>query len=84
MPDSLRTFRARMGLTQTELAERVGLRAATISMVESGVRGVSVAVLHRLAEELRLSSDERAQLLADLAGVQTTQAPPTAIAGEPT
>lgn len=46
--------RARLGLTQKELAERVGTSHSAISRIESGRHRTSVATLKRLAEALDL------------------------------
>lgn len=51
--DPQRVFRARVkaGLEQQELAARVGISAAQMSRIESGISGASVEVLHKLAAE---------------------------------
>lgn len=46
--------RARLGLSQKELAERVGTSHSAISRIESGRHRTSVATLKRLAEALDL------------------------------
>lgn len=46
--------RARLGLSQKELAERVGTSHSAISRIESGRHRTSVATLKRLAEALEL------------------------------
>lgn len=45
------------GLSQTELAERVGVRSASISGYESGKASPSVDVLIKLAKALNVSLD---------------------------
>lgn len=44
--------RARLGLSQRELAERVGTTASVISRIESGQHRTSTETLRRLAEAL--------------------------------
>jgi ribosome-binding protein aMBF1 (putative translation factor) len=44
--------RARLGLTQQELAERVGTTKSVISRIESGQHRASTETLRRLAEAL--------------------------------
>lgn len=52
----LREEREKAGLTQTELAEKAGVRQATISELETGkTRRVDLDVLDRLCGALRLS-----------------------------
>lgn len=46
------------GLTQVELAERVGVARVTISYLETGKRQPSMALLHRLAKALRVKVAE--------------------------
>lgn len=45
----LKRRRARLGLTQAQLAERVGVRLATIGRIEIGNRRPSIDLLERLA-----------------------------------
>lgn len=51
---ALRRFRRQRGLTQTELAERAGLRQATVSQVEAGSDGVRIATVFSLLAALDL------------------------------
>jgi transcriptional regulator with XRE-family HTH domain len=63
--EQLQRYRARAGLTQEALAERVGLAAATISALERGVR--RRPYLHTrqcLADALKLSAAEQAAFIA--------------------
>ena len=53
-PDAVQQLRARMGLSQAELAARVGTRQQTISEWETGTRTprrMSRKLLHLVAEE---------------------------------
>jgi transcriptional regulator with XRE-family HTH domain len=51
--DVLRRHRTRLGLSQEALAERAGLHAVYISMIERGTRKPTVYVAALLAEALR-------------------------------
>jgi transcriptional regulator with XRE-family HTH domain len=52
----LRPVRIEKGWSQTELARRAGVAAATISRIESGrVQGVGLGTLIRLADALEVS-----------------------------
>ena len=46
--------RMRLGLTQQQLAERMGTSHSAISRIESGRHGTSVQTLQRLAEALEM------------------------------
>ena len=48
------TRRAKLGLTQQELAERMGTSHSAISRVESGQHRTSIATLERLAQALEV------------------------------
>lgn len=48
----LRELREAQGLTQQALAERTGVRQATVSQIESGTSRVDLDVLERLADAL--------------------------------
>jgi len=48
----LKRRRARLGITQAELAERVGVRLPTIGRIEIGNRRPSIDLLERLAKAL--------------------------------
>lgn len=55
----IREERKRRGLTQTELARRVGVRQATISDLERrAVRRLNLAVLERIARVLKVSATD--------------------------
>lgn len=58
----LRGLRIERGLSQMELAHRVGLHPTYISGIERGVRNVSLVNIHVLAEGLGVAS---ADLLVD-------------------
>lgn len=63
--DQVRRYRARAGLTQEALAERVGLAAVTISAIERGVhRRPYPRTIEWLADALGLSEAERAAFVA--------------------
>lgn len=50
----VRMERVRLGLTQSELAERMGTSQPTIARLEAGGVTPSLDTLHRVAEALRL------------------------------
>ena len=52
--DTVRELRSRMGLTQRQLARRLGIRQQTVSEWETGIyapRGASVTLLRMVSEE---------------------------------
>ena len=52
--DAVRELRSRMGLTQRQLARRLGIRQQTVSEWETGLyapRGASVTLLRMVSEE---------------------------------
>ncbi len=55
--DRLREERVRAGLSQRELARRLGLSASLISQLESGLSKPSVGTLYAIVTELDLSLD---------------------------
>lgn len=55
--NNLRRYRHICGLTQSALAEQVGLETSSYTNLENGKRGVSVAVLRGLADALGVSVD---------------------------
>jgi DNA-binding XRE family transcriptional regulator len=57
-PCSLKALRLRAGLSQVQLAERVGLKQPNISEIESGKRTPSLDTLQRLAQALEVSVDD--------------------------
>jgi transcriptional regulator with XRE-family HTH domain len=60
----LRAARDHAGLSQSQLARRVGLTPGYLAKLENGTRCPSVTVAGRLAVVLALGDDERGQLLA--------------------
>lgn len=55
---TLSSLRRRAGLSQQQLAERVGTKQPVISMYESGEREPSLKTLEALADALAVSFDE--------------------------
>lgn len=51
-PEAVIYAREKAGLTQTELAKRLGASIALVSMIESGDRRATPAMLLRLADAL--------------------------------
>jgi transcriptional regulator with XRE-family HTH domain len=51
----LRTIRERKGLTQDELARRVGVSRGYLSRLEMGRHDPPLSLLRRLAKELRVN-----------------------------
>jgi transcriptional regulator with XRE-family HTH domain len=56
--DKLRTCRKRANLTQERLAEKTGLSAVFISLVENGWRTISVDSLLRISRVLKVELEE--------------------------
>jgi transcriptional regulator with XRE-family HTH domain len=54
----VRRRRRARGWSQRQLAERVGVRAAYITQIETGARGVSLEVLEKLGRVFRCSMGE--------------------------
>lgn len=55
---NLRKMRERCGITQTELARRLGIRQNTITQWESGRRSPRVSEITRLADAVECTLDE--------------------------
>ena len=53
----IRKTREAAGLTQERFAELIGISPQNVSCVERGLAGVSLTVLRRMCEILRVSSD---------------------------
>lgn len=52
--DSLKTYRKHIGLTQTQLAEKLGIPQYDISKIENFVRRLDVAELDRWLEAMEI------------------------------
>ncbi|MCX4751368.1 tetratricopeptide repeat protein [Kitasatospora sp. NBC_01287] len=74
----LRQYRRRAGLTQEELAQRSGLSAHAISMLESGRRLPRLTSIARLAEGLGLPAADGEQLAASVQAEDAEEERPTA------
>lgn len=57
-PSRLRSLRERAGLTQQQLAERVGMARPNLARLERGERAPSWETVLRLAEALGVSTEE--------------------------
>ena len=57
MGEKLKTLRTEMGLTQTQVANRVGVVVSAVSAYESGMRYPSYKVLIKLAALYHVSTD---------------------------
>lgn len=53
--NNLQAWREHRGMTQEELAEKVGTYSGQISLLENGKRQLSVKWLHRLADALKIT-----------------------------
>jgi transcriptional regulator with XRE-family HTH domain len=62
--DAARAARLRLGLTQAEVAEKVGLGSGVYGRVERGAMMPSVPTLRRMCVALGVSSDSLLSLLA--------------------
>lgn len=51
---NLRDARARLGLTQEQVAERSGVHATEVSRIEAGKRDPKVSTLERLADAIEV------------------------------
>lgn len=54
----LRQHRRQSGITQADLAARVGISASYLNLIENNKRNIGGQLLHRLAQQLELSVDE--------------------------
>jgi transcriptional regulator with XRE-family HTH domain len=54
--EQIRLRRCALGLTQSQLAERMGRHYTTVSLVERGVNNISVYTLERFAKALGTSA----------------------------
>ena len=55
---TLKEFRERKGLSQTELANRVGLKQTTISQYETGTRRPNLSIAKKIADVLGMTLDD--------------------------
>ena len=74
--DRLREERVRAGISQRELARRLGLSASMISQLESGMSKPSVGTLYAIVTELNLSLDRI------IRGEDFARETPEAVAGD--
>lgn len=58
MRTRIKELRARFGLTQEDLAKKVGVRRETILFIEKGEYNPSLRLAHRIATTLKASIDE--------------------------
>ena len=58
MKNRIKEFRARLSLTQEELARKVGVRRETIVFLEKGKYNPSLRLAHDIAVTLGVSIDE--------------------------
>ena len=61
-PQYLKLLREMRGLTQKDLAERVGLTQQMVAMWENGVRNPKPESLRKIADALELTEEEREDL----------------------
>lgn len=57
MNERLRDLRKALGLTQSELGERVGVGGAAISKIEKGDRGLTEALLRAICREFNVNEE---------------------------
>lgn len=67
---AIKTYRERMGLTQKQIAEELGVTAPAVTQWETGERKPNIIMLKKLSVILKCSTDE---LLAPI-DVDETQA----------
>jgi putative transcriptional regulator len=58
MKTRIKEFRARLDLTQDELARKIGVRRETINFIESGDYNPSLKLAHLIAKALKSTIDE--------------------------
>jgi len=58
MKTKMKELRARYGLTQEELAKKVGVRRETIVFIEKGDYNPSLKLAHDIAKALKTTIDE--------------------------
>jgi transcriptional regulator with XRE-family HTH domain len=75
--DAARAARLRLGLTQAEVAAKVGLKSGVYGRVERGMMMPSVPTLRRMCETLSISSDVLLSLEGQVhAATVPAEAPP--------
>lgn len=62
---SVKLCRTACGLSQVDLAERMGMTASAISLLESGKRKISFTMLERIAKAMDISEETIVFLAAD-------------------
>lgn len=60
---TIRRFRIEQGLTQAQLAERLGVHRDTVSRVETGKRALELGEFFEWADALGVSSEELFQAI---------------------
>lgn len=55
---AMRTYRKRLGLTQKQVADELGVTAPTVTQWESGERKPNIIMLKKLSIILKCSTDE--------------------------
>ncbi|WP_308515364.1 helix-turn-helix transcriptional regulator [Sphingomonas flavescens] len=65
LANSLKERRTELGLTQAELAERVGVTRKTVNTVENGVFTPSTILALKLAEALDRTVEQLFQIIED-------------------
>jgi len=58
LPARLVRFRKVEGLTQVQIAQKLGISQSTYALYESGARNVSLAMLSQIADALNIGADE--------------------------
>jgi len=58
MRTRIKEFRARLDMTQEDLAKRVGVRRETIVFLEKGKYNPSLLLAHRVAKALKTTIEE--------------------------
>lgn len=58
MQTKIKEYRARMNMTQDELAQKIGVRRETIVFVEKGKYNPSLKLAHDIAQVLGVTMDE--------------------------
>ncbi|HRY62174.1 MAG TPA: helix-turn-helix transcriptional regulator [Candidatus Paceibacterota bacterium] len=58
MKNEIKKFRTKLGITQEELAEKVGVRRETIVFLEQGKYNPSLKLALSIARELKMSTDD--------------------------